>query len=409
MAPVLPTVAVAVATLAAATLLQPAGAYCTCPDESDPCTLSSLVPVPPTSSCAAVDGLLSEDLLVADLGTLTGLDLSSLVRITGDLILERNTALAFADCSSVESVDGQLVIAESAALESVDFLSLATVGGDVVVRGNAALSDLALPAFVDGPQTPPQLELRVESNAALAMLSLPALVATTRALTIGSGTPDESRGNPALQTIDLSALATTEGLLFFGWNTALESLQLGALTTTTSYIIMTQLNALQTLSLPSLTTVGAHFVLSDFERMVTFEVPVLDTVGSYHSFLRLDALTTLSEPALVRVGSGLGAAGRSVQVGNCEMLARVDLPALVAASSDVWIRSGATGSAPLAINMSSFSSAANPGSNLCVQANGGEIGTCFEPPPATAAAMGRVQRQVDEAGPALGLGPNRSQ
>ena len=107
-------------------------------------------------------------------------------------------------------------------------------------------------------------------------------------------------------------------------------------------------------------------------------VPLLRTVGSYHSFLRLGALTALNEPSLTRVGSGAGAAGRSIQIGNNELLATIDLHALSITSSDIWIRSGDLGAARLALNMSSFSTSENAGTNVCIKANGGELGACFE-------------------------------
>ena len=116
------------------------------------------------------------------------------------------------------------------------------------------------------------------------------------------------------------------------------------------------------------------------------------------------ALQELSEPSLIRVGSGLGAAGRSLQLGNNEKLARISMPALGICSSDIWVRSGATGELPLALQLPSFASSANPGADFCVQANGGEVGTCFEPPPPpvghspylASTALASAPRKLDE-------------
>ena len=77
-------------------------------------------------------------------------------------------------------------------------------------------------------------------------------------------------------------------------------------------------------------------------------------------------------------------------MGNNERLSSIQLPSLAAATSDVWIRSGDVGAASLAVNLPSFASSANPDTDLCIQANGGEVGPCFEPAKGVA-AKGRAK------------------
>ena len=82
------------------------------------------------------------------------------------------------------------------------------------------------------------MELLVEANARLERLGLGALVSTRRHLVIGTGTPEEPRGNAALATVDLSKLVLLQGYLFMVLNERLEELRLEGLGRTESYMIM---------------------------------------------------------------------------------------------------------------------------------------------------------------------------
>ena len=101
------------------------------------------------------------------------------------------------------------------------------------------------------------MELLVEANARLERLGLGALVSTRRHLVIGTGTPEEPRGNAALATVDLSKLVLLQGYLFMVLNERLEELRLEALVRTESYMIMAHLHSLPALRLPALEAIGA--------------------------------------------------------------------------------------------------------------------------------------------------------
>ena len=97
----------------------------------------------------------------------------------------------------------------------------------------------------------------MEANARLERLGLGALVSTRRHLVIGTGTPEEPRGNAALATVDLSKLVLLQGYLFMVLNERLEELRLEALVRAESYMIMAHLHSLTALRLPALEAIGA--------------------------------------------------------------------------------------------------------------------------------------------------------
>ena len=92
------------------------------------------------------------------------------------------------------------------------------------VRDNDGLRALDLPSLEGGGEAE-GVELLVEANARLERLGLGALVSTRRHLVIGTGTPEEPRGNPALATVDLSKLVLLQGYLFMVLNERLEELR----------------------------------------------------------------------------------------------------------------------------------------------------------------------------------------
>eukprot|EP01051_Picozoa_sp_SAG22_P006762 SAG22_NODE_453_length_10316_cov_27.583341_8_plen_320_part_00 len=221
--------------LAAAAVLtvsyRPADAACTCPEDATTCGLGDLLSTSGDEDCSAAGGVLDADLLVAS-ATVVTLEFGGLVRVAGDVSLQGNTVLATAYLRDLINVDGGLQVIGNPELVSMPLESLATVGADISVQSNVALLSLQLLAFTstsgDSGSDAGTL-LSVESNAALETLLLPSLQATQRSLAIG-GT-NAQQGNPALHTVDLSALVTAGGSMRLSGNAVLERLELGALQT----------------------------------------------------------------------------------------------------------------------------------------------------------------------------------
>ena len=80
-----------------------------------------------------------EDLTVAENRDLTGINLSSLERVTGDLEVEDNAALEKLNLSALNLVSSNLIITENDSLESIDLTGLENVGDYLEITFNGSL------------------------------------------------------------------------------------------------------------------------------------------------------------------------------------------------------------------------------------------------------------------------------
>jgi hypothetical protein len=194
--------------LALAALAATARAACTCPDTPAPCTTDSLFSDSGEDDCVPnAAGLLDASIVMQSSSDLSAVDLGGITRVTGDVLFPFSSSVASLALPELVAVDGALDVSSHAVLETLELTALETVAGDVTFRGNALLAEISLPAFTSASDTADAL-LTVEQNDALLLLSLPSMVDIRRSIIVG-GT-NAQVANPALRTVDMSALATTE-------------------------------------------------------------------------------------------------------------------------------------------------------------------------------------------------------
>ena len=322
-----------------------AATACTCPD-IPACTVADLV----GEDCSvSADGVLAADLRVLFTETLATLDLDSITRVAGDV-----------------------EISDNAAISALALGSLSEIDGDFIVERNAMLVELSLPAFVGSavPCFPLSCEIVVQQNSALETLSLPALVHSERDIQVGGS--NFQSGNPALFTVDMSALVTAATLDFTG-NPLMEELLLGSLSTLTGYFYIGStgigsFNNLPSLELPNLVSVGQYFFLQYLEEMEHLDLSALQSTGSYMIISAAASLVNFELPAFESNGGQI--AGRGVSFdGPWETLESMSLPSLTEVDGTVYVRPN-NGLTDLAINFSGLN-----GAQMCVRANNIALGT----------------------------------
>ena len=226
------------------------------------------------------------------LPALTGmLELPSLSVVSRDLVFDTSATSVRLDM--LATVGGVFSV-KTEVLEELDAAMLTSVGDDVDLGGaSGAAVDVHALRSVDGA-------LHIEC--------------------------------PGCSTLDLSALSTVEGDVFWSFGDALETLQLHALASVGDGLVLLGADALTSFDAPLLESIGGECRLNDLASVVSIDLSTLEDPEEVVSIVNLPALSRIDLSGL-----RLRAIGGHVQVRDNPNLTALTLGSLEAASGALTI------------------------------------------------------------------------
>ena len=225
-------------------------------------------------------------------GQLTGLDLSSLTDVDGDVVVEDNDALTGLNLGSLGSVSGDITITGNDGLITVDTGALTTVGGSILVDDNDSLGSLDVPALttVGG-------SLTVTGNGSLDTVGAGALTTVGGSLVVTN--------NDDLDEVDLGSVTGVDGNVFVGGNSQLVLIDLGALLAIGGDLSLLDNDALVAFILAQLTSVAGNVNILGNGALIDTDLSALTTVGGSITVTDNESGGSLDVGALTTVGGSL--------------------------------------------------------------------------------------------------------
>lgn len=247
---------------------------------------------------------------------LAGIDLSSLVSVDGDIVVNGTESLIELELPALASVSGEVGVSSNAALQTVRIFASGVVDGTVTVEDNISLVDVVLGLREHGGR------IQITANDAMRSLSFPDLVSLDYELMVGSlgswsgGSAVQVYGSPSLEEVSMPALLQL-GSLFVHDNTVLSSMEALGLTSVGDVDIRSN---------PTLTDLDLGSLEEVENNLYVFDNPSLAHPDGLGSLAVVGGTLTLSNNAGLTDVDGLGSLEEVTVlfVDDCDALTNLD-------------------------------------------------------------------------------------